>query len=776
MKTVNRVRALLPPVLLSFIVLFMVLYSLNSFKIMTNETANFSLMQNAAGAAGKIGVYSDYELSSIVGASYAVAASDTADTEDLTELLENLLEGTSFDEVAYIGADGNGITSSGRIISSRDFYFFQDVFSGAAGMYIDNKTDNVRDISINFCTPVRAGKETEGVLIGSISVDDHIRPMLETSFVGSDLYGMLCDTDGNIIASTVDLQGTSDIISYAIASGVKEKWLGVIKNSLSEKTTTVFEFRSSDGKSIGCYSNVKDTDLRVLYILPAHTLKTTLQNTNRSNKIVFTIILLAFIVYIFFINRSAKQKTRLITIENQKLAKENLKEKERLFEMNGTVKVLAEEYAALYYTELFTDNTVAYRMDDFARSAYGEQFLEGNRNFFEVINERYIDQYVHPDDVIMFRKLCTEKNVYNELKERKSYSLCFRVRRGTEEYSNYALHMLKIGSISSEPGPVLLGFINRDHQVQLEQELKLSAEREAVLKDRTEKLSADVCTDVLTGLLNRRAYEDNWNKFIENPPEEDYVYVAFDVNGLKNINDNLGHEAGDEIIKAAAKCMKAVFGPFGRVYRIGGDEFAAVLFVSPEKLESLKDDFQNVISHWSGKLVKELSVSAGFVFSSEFPGESMALIAKTADVRMYREKSRYYNKKGIDRRGSQDILTVLGNTYSNIVKVVLNEDSCAEIRIDESEREFFSETFSKWTSRIAESGIICKDDVEGYRSVTDISYLREYFDNNSSLLFRYKKISDGKMKSTLLEILRSKDYDEDVQLVYLYEKIIEDKT
>lgn len=59
-----------------------------------------------------------------------------------------------------------------------------------------------------------------------------------------------------------------------------------------------------------------------------------------------------------------------------------------------------------------------------------------------------------------------------------------------------------------------------------------------------------------------------------------FVYVTADLNGLKGANDTLGHAAGNELIRGAADCLRAAFGAFGDIYRIGGDEFAAILYLT----------------------------------------------------------------------------------------------------------------------------------------------------------------------------------------------------
>ena len=153
--------------------------------------------------------------------------------------------------------------------------------------------------------------------------------------------------------------------------------------------------------------------------------------------------------------------------------------------------------------------------------------------------------------------------------------------------------------------------------------------------------------DELTGCLNRRAYKDDLRGI---SLASEFVYAALDVNGLKGVNDTLGHNAGDELIHGAAECMKQCFGSYGKVYRIGGDEFVSIIFVDESELKKIREDFDEVISHWSGAMVNKISISCGYVYSREKNWESFEEIASEADIRMYEAKEKYYSVEGRDRR------------------------------------------------------------------------------------------------------------------------------
>jgi diguanylate cyclase (GGDEF)-like protein len=150
--------------------------------------------------------------------------------------------------------------------------------------------------------------------------------------------------------------------------------------------------------------------------------------------------------------------------------------------------------------------------------------------------------------------------------------------------------------------------------------------------------------DELTGLLNRRAYEDNIAEYNDTVNEDDFVFVSLDVNGLKTVNDTKGHVAGDELLVGAASCMKQSFGAYGRIYRTGGDEFAAIIFANMEQLERIKQDFEEITSKWSGKLIDSISVSCGYVIAKDEDTTSVHELANIADKRMYEVKARHYGR------------------------------------------------------------------------------------------------------------------------------------
>lgn len=166
-------------------------------------------------------------------------------------------------------------------------------------------------------------------------------------------------------------------------------------------------------------------------------------------------------------------------------------------------------------------------------------------------------------------------------------------------------------------------------------------------KYEKEKLLYTSNTDELTKCYNRHAYETDIHALDLN---QEWIYLSLDLNGLKHANDTYGHAAGDELIKAAADCMKEVFYKYGKVYRVGGDEFVVLLDKHVNDFNTLVQSFETKVDNWHGELVTSMGISYGVVFSKEQTWQSVEDVSKIADDRMYKSKWLYYQKNGMDRR------------------------------------------------------------------------------------------------------------------------------
>lgn len=149
--------------------------------------------------------------------------------------------------------------------------------------------------------------------------------------------------------------------------------------------------------------------------------------------------------------------------------------------------------------------------------------------------------------------------------------------------------------------------------------------------------------DRLTGLGNRRAFEEQLDSIEQNADKYNNVLLVFiDLNRLKIVNDRYGHGAGDELIIAASKCIERTFGEAGTCYRIGGDEFCAIV-INPEKgVEEWFGLLEHEIDGYMRNSRHKLSLAKGYAYLRGKDGtiKTISDWKYEADYRMYENKGR----------------------------------------------------------------------------------------------------------------------------------------
>lgn len=168
---------------------------------------------------------------------------------------------------------------------------------------------------------------------------------------------------------------------------------------------------------------------------------------------------------------------------------------------------------------------------------------------------------------------------------------------------------------------------------------QLEAQKQQI-QDQTEMLRRMSYEDALTGLHNRHMF----HQVVQTLPNAHTLHLGvacFDLNGLKETNDKLGHGAGDQLLCRAAQHLSQAF-PH-EVYRTGGDEFVII----NDQLQ--EQDFYGMIYATQQRMERDsIPCSVGVSWRS-YPS-SMKEQLEEADRRMYEEKRRYYSFWAHDRR------------------------------------------------------------------------------------------------------------------------------
>ncbi|MFZ6748688.1 GGDEF domain-containing protein [Undibacterium sp. Ren11W] len=169
--------------------------------------------------------------------------------------------------------------------------------------------------------------------------------------------------------------------------------------------------------------------------------------------------------------------------------------------------------------------------------------------------------------------------------------------------------------------------------------------------------------DSLTGLLNRKTFDDNFSKILRtsalagasadsartdperrhDETEKQHWLAVLDIDHFKRVNDQFGHLYGDEVLILIANLLRSSFRPSDKLFRFGGEEFVILLrSTSLEDAKHIFERFRENVAHYDFPQVGTVTVSMGFVQINPF--EPAVGIIGRADQALYFAKSSGRNK------------------------------------------------------------------------------------------------------------------------------------
>lgn len=156
--------------------------------------------------------------------------------------------------------------------------------------------------------------------------------------------------------------------------------------------------------------------------------------------------------------------------------------------------------------------------------------------------------------------------------------------------------------------------------------------------------------DPLTGIYNRRAFEDDWTHALSVAAGKpvDVSFMLFDCDHFKAINDTYGHAVGDLVLQGIAESLQRALRSGDRLYRLGGDEFAMLLLESApaQAIKAAERCMEEVHGHnFSVTGVKEpVRISIGLAHARGSDTEALNALQKQADIAMYYAKRPDHSK------------------------------------------------------------------------------------------------------------------------------------
>lgn len=179
----------------------------------------------------------------------------------------------------------------------------------------------------------------------------------------------------------------------------------------------------------------------------------------------------------------------------------------------------------------------------------------------------------------------------------------------------------------------------------LENELKTSSSEIKSLRQRLESVREESRIDALTGLLNRRGFDERMTKAVRDAAEEDgqLCLLIGDVDHFKRFNDTWGHATGDQVLRLVAQCFKANTKGRDTAARYGGEEFVVALpktslegaITVAEQIRGAVES-KKIVKRSTGETLGSITLSIGV--AKHVPGEPIADTLGRADACLYAAK------------------------------------------------------------------------------------------------------------------------------------------
>ncbi|HCS44670.1 MAG TPA: two-component system response regulator [Pseudomonas sp.] len=204
----------------------------------------------------------------------------------------------------------------------------------------------------------------------------------------------------------------------------------------------------------------------------------------------------------------------------------------------------------------------------------------------------------------------------------------------------------------------------------------------SVVRHLHQQLEYQAVTDPLTGLLNRRGFYQTVENLLLRGERTDSVWVLLylDLDGFKRVNDSLGHDAGDRVLRWVSEQLKACLRPFDILARMGGDEFTALLDLEfPEQAAKIAEKLIERVSICQQIDGLDLALGASIGIAT-FPdcGANLDGLLRASDIAMYeakragRQQYRFYDHEMNGRARSrlmleESVRTAIDNRDFNLV-------------------------------------------------------------------------------------------------------------
>ena len=305
-----------------------------------------------------------------------------------------------------------------------------------------------------------------------------------------------------------------------------------------------------------------------------------------------------------------------------KSIRRHIADKRYLREQLDIVETLSRDYYNIFKIDPQTGDVVILKLDGYVTKGMegaGEKVYS-----YDVLYKQYVKDRVYSEDQEWMYDAISLATIKSKLQGNSEYVSSYRVMdKGEVHYYQFTYILINANIPNSD---LLAGFKNVDDIV-------------ASAKER-QNLEILASTDIMTGILNRGSGE---RKVIDAMANNKIgMLCLFDVDKFKEINDELGHNVGDKVLRKIADVLKITFRDEDIIFRLGGDEYA-VYVMNLNNEEAGRIVMDRIFKELANLDVSELEgrgicVSAGAVFYKDGDKISFEELYRLADSGVYESK------------------------------------------------------------------------------------------------------------------------------------------
>lgn len=562
-------------------------------------------------------------------------AEDAAETQAFARQVETVRQLTAFDRIDVIYPDNSILLRDGSVMSLSEGLTFETLAEQGEHVSL-RKVDPVSGKNCFYCiVPVEKKGETVALLAAMVDCDA-MKNYFQPDIYNKQAYSCIVDSrDGSFILDPWH-ETLGNAYEMTDRKRPKEYENADPAGEIHNLSTGVNAFYSeTQGVLLYLYyTPVGVYDWELLLFVPE---EAAFQGMFQMRRALLVVGGVGFLLLAIYFAWNISSMRRLI---------ESQRETAKQLEISQTLIQCVTELSAKQETEQSIQNLLSiigrYYHGDRSYIFELDQSRNEIRNTYEYVSETSTSQKEKSQHISMeairpwFDVVCAQGLVYVEDTEKTQDQYGPQVQQMLEGRGLKSLIAMPLMREGETVG--FLGIDNpkeRCEDLQLLRSLRFFVNSSLEAQARQEALRNLSYTDRLTGLYNRNRYMYLLEKYGKQPLSQ--VGTAYiDLNEMKRVNDEQGHEAGDRLLQKTAEQLMAVFP--GKAYRIGGDEFVVLVADVPKAL------FENHLDELRHLAVQNgLNLSCGAVWAEHC--ENLERQLEEADRRMYQEKEAYYSTR-----------------------------------------------------------------------------------------------------------------------------------